>query len=615
MSSSSSYVPRKIALCYVRLSYTKDESDKDSPERQKANIERICQREGWIPEWYVDAEGHKSGRTVDNRPGWQDLEKRLKDPEVAALIANDSGRMHRKFWRVGYLAEILDECGVRLIFANSGKEIDTSDSMDRMMLNFMAMQDEAYANDIASKAKDSVRYRKSLGKSIGMPPFGTVRGENGYLQPSPYGAWLLPDGHYLPGEVGQEPPQPGALWWGYYDCARRILELFAENKRGKERVAYLASTEGWVFRDRKNQPRAIKKDDVRRVISSWRQYAGLCPDGKAKDVNAGLLDDPVGMLYDTGHSVFSLDLLRKVAEIHASRSVTTRPTGLVKKAHPYPLVRLLYCAQCERLAEEQGNPKYRTRLSGVDQHGKLRYRHAEGVKCGCQRRSVFKHVLEDDFGRLLKLLTIREDARPLMIEIAIQSEHGRIDDDDFETQKQAAIAKCQRRIDNARFLLLEGDLSQEEFIKRKEQNEREIAHWQARTTETYKAAIELTMCMEALDSLARLWDTADDEDRGEMARVLFEYIVYDLDKQQIVDFRLKPWADRYLVLRAALYDEEGGGQDDNGGSGNQSEAKVSSPDGEKKDNRSSLKSTSDFCPIGASATRPYSSNYAMLRAA
>ena len=62
MSSQSSRVPRKVALCYVRLSYTKDENDRQSPERQKANIQRICDREGWIPEWYVYADVHKSCR-------------------------------------------------------------------------------------------------------------------------------------------------------------------------------------------------------------------------------------------------------------------------------------------------------------------------------------------------------------------------------------------------------------------------------------------------------------------------------------------------------------------------------------------------------------------------
>ncbi|NLF79241.1 MAG: recombinase family protein [Chloroflexi bacterium] len=66
----SDSAPAQIALCYVRQSFTRDETDKDSPERQRANIERACQENGWTPEWYEDAEGHKSARTVKNRPGW-----------------------------------------------------------------------------------------------------------------------------------------------------------------------------------------------------------------------------------------------------------------------------------------------------------------------------------------------------------------------------------------------------------------------------------------------------------------------------------------------------------------------------------------------------------------
>src|SRR5260370_41861926 len=86
-------------------------------------------------------------------------------------------------------------------------------------------------------------------------------------------------------------------------------------------------------------------------------------------------------------------------------------------------------------------------------------------------------------------------------------------------------------------------------------NEREIANWEARNTETEKAALELAMCMDAVDKLAKLWDIGDDEDRQGMARSLFSHIVYDLDIRRIVDFRLKPWADRFLVLRSALYDD------------------------------------------------------------
>ncbi len=603
MASQSSRVPRKVALCYVRQSWTSGDDDTNSPERQRANIQRVCDREGWIPEWYIDADGHKSGRQVKNRPGWQALEKRLRDPYVVALIANDSGRLHRKFWRVGYLVEILDEYGVRLIFAAPGKEIDTSDPMDRMMLNFMAMQDEAYANDIAAKARDSIAYRKSQGKTVGMPPFGTVRNREGYLEPSPYGAWLLPNGEWMAGERGQEPPVEGALWRGYYDCAQRMLELYAENKHGRERIAYQMNAEGWAFRTRKGKPRPINKDDVRRVTANWPQYAGLSPEGKAKDFNPSLADDPVGMLYDTGRQVFPLDLLRKVAEVHKARSTTTRPPGSVRRAHPYPLTRLLYCAQCERNAQEHNDPSLRSRLSGANQNGKLRYRHAEGVQCGCKRRSVFTHVIEEDFGRLIGLLTIREEALPLMVELAVQSEHGQsVADEDFEAQKRAAIAKCRRRIENARFLFLEGDLSKEEYLKRKEYNERQIAHWEARTTATEKAAIELAMCMEALDNLARLWKTSSDEDKQQMARVLFEYVVYDLDQQRIVDFRLKPWADRYLVLRAALYDDPAADELGGDGSGSTSGSGdvTGTVAGEEKENRSRLKATNDLCPIGES---------------
>lgn len=458
-------VPRIIALCYVRQSYTRDASDMNSPERQRANIQAACDRNDWIAEWYEDAEGHKSGRTVKKRPGWLALEKRLGDADVIALVANNLARLRRKTWRVGHLLDLLDEHGVHLVLAAPGREIDTSTPMGRMMVNFMAMQDEAYAADIAQRAKDSIAYRKGLGKTVGMPPFGALRNEQGYLEPSPHGAWLLPDGRDVAGEVEQDPPEPGALWRGYHDYARCILELYAEDSLGIERIAYQVTDEGWVFRDRKGRPRAITRDDIRRVVSNWRQYAGLSPVGRAKDQNASLLDNPTGVLYDTGGGVFSYELIEKVAQVQARRSVTTRPFGSVRAAHPHPLARLLFCAQCERNARMQNNPRLRTRLSGVDQYDKLRYRHAEGVRCGCRNRSVHKHVIEDDFKRLISLLAMMTDLR----------------------------------------------------------------------------------------------DESADEDKQQIMRMMFEEIVYDLDRLEIVDFGGKLWAERFLDLRAALWKMEQSG--------------------------------------------------------
>ncbi len=92
---AKSSVQPTVALCYIRLSYTRDADDSNSPARQRDNIQRFCTRQGWTPEWYEDVGGHKSGQYEDNRPGWLELKSRLGDVDVAALVANDLSRFHR----------------------------------------------------------------------------------------------------------------------------------------------------------------------------------------------------------------------------------------------------------------------------------------------------------------------------------------------------------------------------------------------------------------------------------------------------------------------------------------------------------------------------------------
>lgn len=95
------------------------------------------------------------------------------------------------------------------------------------------------------------------------------------------GAWLLPDGTFTPGHESEKanPPVEGAVWRGYFECARRILELYAEDRHGREVIAYRIAEEGWAYRDRKQQSRPINEDDIRRVTCNWREYAGLLSSG------------------------------------------------------------------------------------------------------------------------------------------------------------------------------------------------------------------------------------------------------------------------------------------------------------------------------------------------
>lgn len=122
------------------------------------------------------------------------------------------------------------------------------------------------------------------------------------------------------------------------------------------------------------------------------------------------------------------------------------------------------------------------------------------------------------------------------------------DQKDLETQGQEAIALCRRRIQAAIDLYGDGWINREEYLRRVEFNEREIESWQARTTDTEKLGMELSMCIQAVEALTHMSEVANDEDKQGMAKHLFEYIAYGLSTRQIVDFRLKPWADQFLSL-------------------------------------------------------------------
>lgn len=555
---SSARVERTVALCYVRQSYTRDDDDKNSPERQRANIQAFVERKGWVPEWYEDVGGHKSARNEQGRPEWLRLKARLGDPDVVAVVANDLSRLHRKGWRVGDLVDYLEKRGLALVLAAPGREVDTSTPMGRLFIQFTAIIDEYYSEDISQRAKDSVRYRKERGISIGRPPFGTVRGKDGFLQPSPEGAWLLSSGRFVAG-TADERPEDGALWRGYYDCAHYILRMYVEDDIGLEKIAYRLNDEGWAFRDRKGKPRPVKQDDVRRVVANWPEYGGLVFDRKAKDRPAYEEVDVDAIPFVRERAVFPLDLLRAVARLRNRRSMRPIDHGVVPKSHPYPLAGITCCAYCARLAKEQNDPRLITRLGGTNMNGTLRYRHAGGVSCGCTNKSVPCEKLDADFGRLIRLLTVSEEAQQLLTQLAIEADIAQkqaAGGVDLETQKQEAIALCKRRIEAAIHLYSDGLIDREEFLRRREANEREIAHWEARTSETEKVALELAMCIEAVDKLAYIWETSDDEDRQGFVRNLFDYVEYDLDARRITDFRLKPWADRFVILRGALYEAE-----------------------------------------------------------
>ena len=68
--------------------------------------------------------------------------------------------------------------------------------------------------------------------------------------------------------------------------------------------------------------------------------------------------------------------------------------------------------------------------------------------------------------------------------------------------------------------------------------------------------MEFTACAELLSRIQQFWHITEGEDRKILAHSLFDEITYDLTEKRIVDFKVKVWAERFLVMRAALYEDQ-----------------------------------------------------------
>ena len=95
------------------------------------------------------------------------------------------------------------------------------------------------------------------------------------------------------------------------------------------------------------------------------------------------------------------------------------------------------------------------------------------------------------------------------------------------------------------------------YLSRKSAIEDDLRHWQNYTTEARQMHIELMMCADAFNRLVGLWEKADDDGRQLLARGLFDEILFDLDEQRMTDFKLKPWAEQFLVIRGLQAGAEG----------------------------------------------------------
>jgi DNA invertase Pin-like site-specific DNA recombinase len=552
-------VQRTIALGYVRLSLTHDEIDLNSPERQRANIQAECDRRGWTPEWYEDVDGHKSGTKEENRPGWLALKERLGDPDVVSVVANDLSRVHRKGWRVGSLIDSLDQFGVALVLAAPGRNLDLSGPGGKITTMIIALMDEYYATDTSQKQKDSVQYRRTKGIIVGRVPFATVRNKEGYLQLVPDGIWILPDGTFIEGIHSENAPDEMAVWRGFGDAARRCLEIFAENRNGRRRVAARLNQEGYRFYDAEGEIALFNDDDIRRITANWVEYGGGLVPGKARN-RRGKYTNPENVTLHPERAVFDVELCTQVGHVLQERSRDPKRNtdyAIHLDAKMYPLSKLVYCAHCEQLAQQESDSTLRGYLTGQTGRQRIsrRYRHDTERHCDATRRSITADILERDFVKLLEALTVNTDVLPSLTQVLDHFFKSLNQSEEQGTAIQGEIIHWRQRAKNADTLFASARIGEEDWRELVENAEHEIARLQTQLTEQHEAEAAIKLTRDMVANLIHNWHQSKPEVRRSLAHSLFEYLVYDLDAQQIVNFKLTPWAELLMQLKLT-YEED-----------------------------------------------------------
>lgn len=159
------------AAGYIRMS---TDAQKDSPARQRREIEQLASHEGCvIVEWYEDH--GKTGTKSDNRPNFQRMLVDAKSHKFEVVLVHEHSRFSREEMFAAFRHfEVLRNAGVRLITSRRG-EVNFDDLAG--MITTMVDQHAARAESIkiSDRVTSGKRMRAVNGKRTGSAPFGYDR--------------------------------------------------------------------------------------------------------------------------------------------------------------------------------------------------------------------------------------------------------------------------------------------------------------------------------------------------------------------------------------------------------------------------------------------------------
>src|SRR3984893_15521488 len=165
----------KLALVYVRQSSTQQIFDhKESRERQYALADYAATL-GWPRERIVviDADQGRSGRTVEQRPGFQRLLAEVSLDHVGLLLGLEMSCLSRssKYWY-----HLLEMCAIfGTLLADQDGIYDPNDTNDRLVLGLKGTMSEVELSTMRNRLERGKLHKAERGELILSVPCGYVK--------------------------------------------------------------------------------------------------------------------------------------------------------------------------------------------------------------------------------------------------------------------------------------------------------------------------------------------------------------------------------------------------------------------------------------------------------
>ncbi len=476
---------RSVLLGYGRRSEVRNATDEINVERQHSRLEAEATRRGWMLEWYEDAEGHKSGRSEQGRPGWLTLRVQLDRPDVVGIGVESLSRATRS---VRDLYNLLHELeGREKLLLSLKEQIDTSSAMGRAFVGFVAIMNQLESDLASERMAANIEYKRvEKGRHWGRTPFGCQReGDDHILVPSKEGATV--DG----------------VWRGYHEALQKCYEWFAQGGMGFSELADRLNDSGYRYRDRHGKPRRFNEQDVRRMIHSHPIYAGGVVLGAAKS-------HPTAVIKGSHQPILPLELCRAVADQLAARQIYgPKFHGHSTPDRTYLLSDILYCAQCG------------AKLVGGFQDNAQWYRH-DGKK-GCTVKGWVKAVLLE--AQVMDRLS--QFALPDQLKERIRALARKLVSNEAQPdwqQARATLQRLARKLDTLKELRIEGEIDKKEYDRRKVEIEAQQRDAQDKLRHAPTDVRDLEDLLNKIDEFAEVIREGTPQQKKKLFNALFERI-------------------------------------------------------------------------------------------